>query len=474
MSPDDLCYMPAADLAALIRTKKVSPVEVMQALLTRVDRLQPRLNCFITVCADRAMAEAKQAEAAVMSGAPLGPLHGVPFSAKDLVNTEGVRTTFGSFAFENNVPTQDAPCVARLRKAGAILFGKTTTPEFGHKPFTEAPLFGRTANAWDQGRTSGGSSGGAAVAVAAGLGPLAIASDGGGSTRIPAACNGVVGIKQSLGLVPHGQAPDAFGNNSYFTPTTRTVLDTGLMLDVMAGAHPSDPHSYGHVTSGYAAAARAGGDLKGWRIAWFPRLGYPKVAREVHAACERALKVFESLGAIVEEQPDVPSTEPIWLVLTQANWNARFRRFADQLGDRFSETLRRQIDGGSPYSAVDLQNAFFQRTEIFNRVQGWFERFDLVMMPTLSRTALPIDHDFFAPITIDNEPADTVRRAWYPFTLPFNLTGHPAITLPVGFGADGLPLALQIVGPLRNDAAVLRAAALLEAAQPWATKRPNL
>jgi aspartyl-tRNA(Asn)/glutamyl-tRNA(Gln) amidotransferase subunit A len=460
MSPDDLCYTPAAELAALIRAKQVSPLEVMRTVLARVERLQPRLNCFITVCADRALAEAKAAEDAVMAGRPLRPLHGVPFSAKDLVNTEGVRTTFGSFAFEQNVPKQDAPCIARLRAAGAILFGKTTTPEFGHKPFTEAPLFGRTANAWNQGRTSGGSSGGAAVAVAAGLGPLAVASDGGGSTRIPAACNGVVGIKQSLGLVPHGQAPDAFGNNSYFTPTTRTVLDTGLMLDVMAGAHPLDPHSYGHATTGYAEAARATGDLKGKRIAWFPRLGYPRVAREVHAACASAL--------------NVPSTEPIWLVLTQANWNARFRDFADRLGDRFSETLRRQIDGGAPYSAVDLQKAFFQRTEIFNRVQGWFERFDLAMMPTLSRTALAIDHDFFSPITIDNEPADTVRRAWYPFTLPFNLTGHPAITLPVGFGADGLPLGLQIVGPLRNDLGVVRAAALFEAAQPWAGKRPPL
>lgn len=474
MSPDDLCYTPAAELAALIRAKRVSPVEVMRTVLARVERLQPKLNCFITICADRALDEAKAAEDAVMAGRPLGPLHGVPFSAKDLVNTEGVRTTFGSFAFEQNVPKQDAPCIARLRAAGAILFGKTTTPEFGHKPFTEAPLFGRTANAWNQGRTSGGSSGGAAVAVAAGLGPLAVASDGGGSTRIPAACNGVVGIKQSLGLVPHGQAPDAFGNNSYFTPTTRTVLDTGLMLDVMAGAHPADPHSYGHATTGYAEAARPTGDLKGKRIAWFPHLGYPRIAREVHAACESALKAFERLGATIEEQPDVPSTEPIWLVLTQANWNARFRGFADQLGDRFSATLRRQIDGGAPYSAVDLQKAFFQRSEIFNRVQGWFERFDLAVMPTLSRTALAIDHDFFSPITIDNEPADTVRRAWYPFTLPFNLTGHPAITLPVGFGADGLPLGLQIVGPFRNDASILRAAALFEATQSWADKRPPL
>ena len=232
-----------------------------------------------------------------MRGEGLGPLFGVPFSVKDLVNTAGVRTTFGSVAFADNVPSADSVAVARLKRAGAILIGKTTTPEFGHKPFTEAPLFGRTANAWDQSRTSGGSSGGAAVAVAAGLGPLAIGTDGGGSGRIPAACNGVVAFKQTLGLVPHDLTPDGFGNQSYIMPITRTVMDSALMLQAMAGPDPSDPHSLGLPAADFVAAARSEGDLKGLRIAWRPYLGNRKVAREVMALCEAAVAELGELGA---------------------------------------------------------------------------------------------------------------------------------------------------------------------------------
>src|SRR5204862_3700676 len=200
---DDLAFTSAAELARLIAGRQVSPVEAIEAVLDRIERTQPTLNAFITVCADEARAAAKAAEAAVMHSDELGPLHGVPFAVKDLVNTAGVRTTFGSFALADNVPAMDSPAVARLKEAGAILVGKTTTPEFGHKCFTEAPLFGRTANPWDLSRTCGGSSGGAAAAVAAGLAPIGVGTDGGGSSRIPAACCGLVGFKQTLGLVPH-------------------------------------------------------------------------------------------------------------------------------------------------------------------------------------------------------------------------------------------------------------------------------
>ncbi|MBV9967409.1 MAG: amidase, partial [Alphaproteobacteria bacterium] len=219
---DDLGYASAAELAELIARREVSPVEVIDGVLERIEKTQPTINAFITVCAEEARAAAKQAEAAVMRGDELGPLHGVPFAVKDLVNTAGVRTTFGSWALADNVPAADSPAVARLKAAGAILVGKTTTPEFGHKCFTEAPLFGRTANPWDLTRTSGGSSGGAAAAVAAGLTPIGIGTDGGGSSRIPAACCGVVGFKQTLGIIPHDLTPDGFGNQSHITPMTRT------------------------------------------------------------------------------------------------------------------------------------------------------------------------------------------------------------------------------------------------------------
>jgi aspartyl-tRNA(Asn)/glutamyl-tRNA(Gln) amidotransferase subunit A len=470
---DDLAYISAAELAALIARRAVSPVEVVDGVLTRIEKTQPVLNAFITVSAEGARAAAREAEAAIMRGELLGKLHGVPFAAKDLVNTAGVRTTFGSVALADNVPAADSPAVARLKRAGAILVGKTTTPEFGHKCFTEAPLFGRTANPWNLARTCGGSSGGGASAVAAGLGPIGIGTDGGGSSRIPAACCGIVGFKQTLGLVPHDLTPDGFGNQSHITPLTRTVTDAALMLEAMAGPDPCDPHSLGLPVPDFAGSARAEGDLKGLHIAWRPLLGNSLLAAEVRAACEGALGVFAELGAIVETvADDFASTEPIWLVLTQSFWNARFRRYVPEFGPRMSETLLRQMDNGAVHSAVALQQAMFERTRIFREVQAWFADCDIVATPTLSRTALAIDHDFFAAIEIDGVVTDTVRNAWYPYTLPFNLSGNPAVTLPCGRGEGALPIGLQLVGPHLGDARLLRAAALYEMARPWAEERP--
>ncbi|HEX3537313.1 MAG TPA: amidase [Stellaceae bacterium] len=471
----ELAFTAAAELAGMIARRELSAVEVVDVTLARIERSQPTINAFITVCADEARAAACEADAAMMRGDRLGRLHGVPFAVKDLVNTAGVRTTFASVALADNVPAADSPAVARLKAAGAVLVGKTTTPEFGHKCFTEAPLFGRTANPWDLSRTPGGSSGGAAAAVAAGLGPIGIGTDGGGSSRIPAACCGIVGFKQTLGLVPHDLTPDGFGNQAHITPMTRTVTDTALMLQAMAGPHPCDPHSLGLAVPDFAAAARPQGDLKGVRIGWRPLLGNTKLGREVGEHCEAAVVALAELGAIVEPFEDpFGSTEPIWLILTQSFWNARFRQYVDRFGNRMSETLIRQMDTGAGHSAVALQQAMFERTRIFREVQGWFDCYDLVATPTLSRTALPIDHDFFAPIEIDGEVTDTVRNAWYPYTLPFNLSGNPAVTLPCGFASDGLPVGLQLIGPHLGDARLLRAAALFEAARPWAGRYPSI
>src|SRR5262245_51397982 len=293
---DELAYTSAAELAALIATRKVSPVEIVDTVFELIEKTQPTINAFITVCAEEARAAAKKAEAEVMRGDQLGPLHGVPFAVKDLVNTAGVRTTFGSWALADNVPASDSPAVARLKAAGSILVGKSATPEFGHKCFTDAPLFGRTANPWDLTRTPGGSSGGAAAAVAAGLAPIGVGTDGGGSSRIPASCCGVVGFKQTLGLVPHDLTPDGFGNQSHITPMTRTVMDTALMLQAMAGPHPSDPHALGLPTPDFVAGARIEGDLKGVRIAWRPLLGNTALSGEVMTACEKALAAFAELG----------------------------------------------------------------------------------------------------------------------------------------------------------------------------------
>lgn len=469
-----ITQMTATRMASLIRRRELSPVEATRAVLERIERLQPALNCYITVCADEALAAARAAEQAVQRGEVLGPLHGVPFSAKDLLNTQGVRTTYGSLIFAQHVPDSDTVAVARMKAAGAILVGKTTTPEFGQKGLTEAPLFGKTVNAWSASRTCGGSSGGSAVAVAAGLAPLSIGTDGGGSTRIPAACNGVVGFKQSLGVVPVSTANDAFGNISYTTPMTRTVEDTALMLDVMAGPHASDPHSLGRAARAYRAAVAAARDLRGVRVAWRPLLGNSVLGASVRVLCERAVRTLADLGAEVFEPDDVfDNAEELWLKVNGSYRRAQFGEHLRTQRERMDPTLVAQLDNAGQLDAEALYRAIFLRTQLFHRVQAWYERADIVVTPTLARTALPIAHRFFDKVEIDGQSLDTMRRSWYPYTLPFNMTGHPALSLPCGFADDGLPVGLQLIGRLHEDELLLQAAALLERALPDAARMPE-
>lgn len=475
MPSHEIAYMSATELAMLIRHKKLSAVEAMEATLARAEKVQATLNCFITICGEEALRDARAADERQARGEPLGLLHGVPLHVKDLVNTKGVRTTFGSLMHEENVPEEDQVCIARLKRAGAILFAKTTTPEFGHMVWTEAPLFGRTRNAWDATRTSAGSSGGAAAACAAGAGPLAVATDAGGSTRIPAAANGLVGLKQSIGMIPHDIAPDAFSNMSYITPLTRTVMDTALMLEAMAGWHASDPHSFGMSAEGSVMAASGEGDLKGIKMAWRPYLANTVIDHEVLSQCEAAAQVFAELGATVEPMDDdLEPTEPFWLTLSTALWNARFADSLPKWREKLSPTLIGQMERGAEMSGEEVGRALMLRTKLYRQVQEWFERFDVIVMPTLTRTALPIDEALFEPITIGNQKVDTVRRAWYPYTHPFNLTGNPAIVLPAGLHSDGLPVSIQLVGRRGADPELLRIAALFEQARPWAHLKPKL
>lgn len=471
---EELCFLSAVELRARITRKEISPVDVTQAVLARAERLQPELNCFITLCADEALAEARKAEQAIMAGKTPGLLHGIPFTVKDIVNTKGVRTTFGAVPFSNNIPEQDAVSVARLREQGAILIGKTTTPEFGSKCLTDSPLYGRTRNAWHADRTSGGSSGGAAVAVASGIAPLAVATDGGGSTRIPAACNGVVGIKQSNGVIPHSQAQDLFGNQTYVTPTTRTVADTGLMMQAMAGEHPCDPWSLGIPTPDYVAAAQAEGDLRGRKILYCVAPPGRPVSADVAKAFEASLSKLAALGAELEEfSGEGFNVEAMWRAINHTVWRTRFVDIAAQHGDKLSATFLKQIASAAEVSGVEYQRAMFDRSSLYQRVQGLFARADFLAMPTLTRTALPIDQDLFGTIDIDGQALDNVRAHWFPWTMPFNMTGHPAISLPCGFGSDGLPIGLQLVGQFRGDAGLLRAAALFEASHDLLDRWPG-
>lgn len=465
----------AVELSALIKQRTISPLELVRHSIERAHKLQPTLNCFITICSERAIKEARLAEQALLKGETLGALHGVPFTVKDIVHTEAVVTSFGAVPLKDFVPSEDAVAVARLRRAGAILIGKTTTPEFGSKCLTDSPLFGKTANPWQLGRTSGGSSGGAAVAVAAGIAPIAIATDGGGSTRIPAACNGVVGIKQSLGLVPHSQAQDLFSNQTYVTPMTRTVADTALMLDLMGGEHPCDPWSNGFEKPDLFRTIGDTTSLRGKRImAWAAPPERP-LATETRQLFELALLRLSDLGAVIEPvEGNGMDIEAVWRTINHTVWRTRFADLAARYGQDLSDTFHRQLALAKDLSAVAYQEAMFERTKLFLRVQAMFGSVDFLAMPTISRSALSIDHDLFSGIDIDGQHYDELRANWFPNTMPFNMTGHPAISLPCGFDQDGMPLGLQLVGPLRADRELLQVAALFEMASGLLNQRPMI
>ena len=471
---DELCFLSAGELRARIARKEVSPVEITRAVLERAERLQPELNCFITLCGDQAMAEAKTAEHAVTTGEPLGLLHGIPYTVKDIVNTKGVKTTFGAVPYKDNVPNEDAVAVARLRAEGAILIGKTTTPEFGSKCLTDSPLFGRTRNAWSAERSSGGSSGGAAVAVASGIAPLAIATDGGGSTRIPAACNGVVGLKQSNGVIAHSQALDAFGNQTYVTPMTRDVADTALMMQAMAGEDACDPWSISVPVPDFIGTAAPRGDLRGQKILYCLSPPGRPVSADVAASFKASLDRLAGLGAELEEfSGEGFDIEPIWRAINHTVWRTRFAKLVAEHGDVLSEAFVKQVALATNVSGVAYQEAMFARTALFRRVQSLLARGHLLATPTITRTALPIDQDLFGTIEIDGKHFDSVRPHWFPWTMPFNMTGHPAISLPCGFGRDGLPIGLQLVGRFRADAELLRVSALFEVSADLLSRRPG-
>ncbi|HZV96232.1 MAG TPA: amidase family protein [Candidatus Nitrosocosmicus sp.] len=455
-------------LARQIRTRAISPVALVDAVLRRIEALQPTVNAFITVTADEAREAARRAEAAVMAGGDLGPFHGVPFSVKDLLFTQGIRTTMGSLIFVDQVPAEDAVPVRRLREAGAILIGKTTTPEFGHKPLTDSPLFGATRNPWDLSRTAGGSSGGAAAAVASGQGPLALGTDGGGSIRLPAACCGVVGLKPTLGRVPHVQQADLFSTTSYIGPMARSVAEVAACFDVITGFDPRDPYSRPEPLDD-----RRGGEVRGLRLGWLPRVGNRLVDPEVLASCEASVRHLEDRGARVETvEEDFAVFEPAFLVFFQGGLAARVGPHMAKFGDKVARSLRESIERGTQWSAVDWGNALGQRTAVFRRVHALFERFDFLVSPTLARPPLAVDHDPFDPIAIDGEPAGSIRGAWYPYLWPFNLSGHPAVSLPCGWTSDGLPIGLQIVGPWHADRRVLTLAEHLERERPCARAMP--
>ena len=476
MDANEMLFMSASEAAAKIRRRELSPVDYLDAVLAHAETQQERLNPFATICAERARQDAKAAEKAVTDGAPLGPLHGVPVNVKDLFNTAGIRTTHGSAVYADNVPDKDDVLVKRLRAAGAVIFAKSTTPEFGHKGMTDGPSFGVTRNPWDPSRSSGGSSGGAAVAVAAGIGPLGLGTDGAGSIRIPAAYCGVVGMKPTTGAIPFEQSVDAFFSYAAAGPLARTVADAALMQSVLSGPDSKDPWTLGAPSFDRLAARFVGNDLSGLRIGYISHMANRHLAGDVEENTQAAIDVFAARGARIEKVEDeIDWIEKPGRAMYYGNISVAFGKYVEEWGDRMDPVLLAFIERGKTYSLADLRQAQYARTRLFRHIQTLFERYDVILSPTLTRTALPADFDAAEGIVeVDGKPNGITREGMSPYAYPFNLTGHPSLALPSGFGADGLPTSVQLTGPWWSDLDLYRLGAVLEADRPWSASRPAL
>ena len=465
----DLAFTPATELAGLIRAKKLSPLELTKAVLERIERLNPALNAFCTLTPEASLAAAREAEQAVMSGAALGPLHGLPYSIKDLANTRGVKTMMGSHIFASRVPDADAPYVRRLHEAGGIFIGKTTSPEFGWKALGDSPLTGITRNPWNPDVTTGGSSAGAGAAAAAGLGPLHQGSDGAGSIRIPAAFCGIVGVKATYGRVPLWPV----SNNDYAThagPMTRTLADAALMLQVMAGPDPWDITSLESPPADYTAALTRG--VKGLRIAFSPNLDGLRVDPDVATLVAGAARALESAGATIEElkKTGFSDTSDMIRLMWGCHYIGNYGQYLDEWRGRMDPGLVACMDEAKRWTAQEYVAMRGRRIGFWDSVRPLFERYDLLLTPTVS----------VAPFGVGKlNPDGWPQHAWdwFPwasFSYPFNFTGQPAATVPAGLTPSGLPVGLQIVGRRFAETTVLQAAGAFEQIQPWAARRPRV
>ncbi len=460
MAKTDLADCTALELLDLYRTRQASPLEATRAALARIERWNPILRAFSHVAAEEALESARGSEERWGRGEPCGALDGVPVSIKDLILTRGMPTLRGSRTIDPNQAWDvDAPAAARLREAGAVFLGKTTTPEFGCKGETNSPLTGISRNPWNPQKTPGGSSGGTAAAVAAGMGPVSVGTDGAGSVRIPAAFCGNVGFKPSFGRVP-AYPLSYFGTVSHLGPHTSSVRDSALVMNVLSRPDARDWTSLPPDGRDYLAGLEDG--IRGLRIAWSPRLGYARhVDPEIALACERAAHRLSDLGAMVEavdpgiEDP-LEITCGLWFVGAWTLWNTLTPAQQTLTDPDFAAEARL----GSAFGVLEVQQLYLRRGALGAHLRQFMERFDLLVTPTVAVPAF----DARPPGLGDMAPAALL--GWTPFSYPFNLTQQPACTIPCGLTASGLPIGLQLVGPMFGDALVLRAARAFETVQP--------
>ncbi len=463
-------YTSATDLAKAIAAKEVSPVEIMRQCLERTAALEPALNCFVTSMPEQALQAAARAEQAVMAGEKLGALHGIPISVKDLIAVAGVRQTFGSRTMANNLPASDAPSVERIKAAGACIIGKTTTTEFGCKGGGPSPLTGITRNPWDLSKTPGGSSLGAASSVAAGITPLALGTDGGGSIRLPSSFCGLFGIKAQFGRVPVFPV-SATPTLAHVGPLARTVRDAALLLKVISGHDRRDPFSVASAVPDYLGACDL--PVKGMRIAWSATLGSARPQPEVVHACEAAVKALQDLGCEIVLWDELAGDDPLelWMAEFYAGVGTRLKTTMRDARDLLDPAVARMLEPALHQTLEDYYGKVFRRYDFREKVRARFESIDLLLTPATPCTAFDANAD--APADASTADSGSNIISWMSYTYPFNLTGQPAASVPAGFTAAGLPVGLQMVAKINHEVDIFRAAAACEAARPWAHLTPS-
>jgi aspartyl-tRNA(Asn)/glutamyl-tRNA(Gln) amidotransferase subunit A len=463
----DLTRLQGVDLVAQYRSGELSPVEATQAALEAIDRYDEQVNAFVLVDAEGALAAAKESEARWQTGEPLGPGDGVPTSIKDALWTKGWPTLRGSTLIdEGQAWEEDAPCVARLRETGAVILGKTTTPEYSWKGVTDSYRYGATGNPWDPAKTSGGSSGGSATAVGLGMGAWSVGTDGGGSVRIPAAFTGTVALKPTYGLIPLYPA-SAFGNLSHAGPMTRTVRDNAAMLDVVSGYDARDWSAMPTPERSFLAGLDDG--VAGLRIGYSRNLGFVRNDPEVEALVSAAVARLAGAGAVVTEvDPGFADPLEAFNVLWFSGAAKVLQGYGDAVDDRVDPGLRRTAAAGSAYTVSDYLDATAVRAELGLLMGRFHAQYDVLVTPTLPLTAFPVGQD------VPDGSESPEWTSWTPYTYPFNLTQQPALSVPCGLTSAGLPVGLQIVGPRHADALVLRVGQAYQAVTDWHLRQPSL
>jgi aspartyl-tRNA(Asn)/glutamyl-tRNA(Gln) amidotransferase subunit A len=459
----------ATELVEGYRNKTLSPVDATEAALDAIDSYDGRVNAFVLVDPDGALAAAKQSEARWQAGEPLGPGDGVPTSIKDALWTRGWPTVRGSHLIDAAGPwEEDAPSVERLRETGAVILGKTTTPEYSWKGVTDSPRYGATGNPWDPTRTSGGSSGGSATAVGLGMGAWSVGTDGGGSVRIPAAFTGTVALKPTYGVIPF-YPPSPFGTLSHAGPMTRTVRDAAALMDVITGFDARDWAAMPTPRSSFLSALDDG--VAGLRIAYSPDLGFVRNDPDVDAAVRAAVAVLAGAGAeVAEVDPGFDDPVDAFHVLWFSGEAKVLQSYGalDELADRIDPGLHRTAAIGTTYSASDYLDAMAERMKLGGLMGRFHQTYDVLLTPTLPLPAFPVGQD------VPDGSASPDWTSWTPYTYPFNLTQQPALSVPCGFTNAGLPIGLQIVGARHTDALVLRVGQAYQSATDWHRRTPGI